>query len=58
MREVGKAPRRSKSLSLDALDKKLGMVRWQNLTRERLIQFGKDRAQEGADPPITSTLNL
>jgi hypothetical protein len=48
MREVGKAPRRSKSFSLDALNKKLGKVRWQNLTRERLIQFGKDRAQEGA----------
>ena len=26
----------------------MGQVRWQKLTRERLIQFGKERAAEGA----------
>jgi integrase len=54
MREVGKAPRRSKRFTLDALKAKLGKVKFKNLTRERLIQFGKDRAKEGAGPVTLS----
>jgi hypothetical protein len=45
---VGKAPRRSKAFTLDALQTKLGAVKIGDLSRERLIQFGKDRAKEGA----------
>ena len=48
MIEVGKPPRRTKSFSMDALNKRLGKVRLSNLTRERLIEFGKDRWQHGA----------
>lgn len=54
MREVGKAPRRSKRFTFDALKAKLGKVKFKNLTRERLIQFGKDRAKEGASPVTLS----
>lgn len=54
MREVGKAPRRSKQFTLDALRAKLGNVKHKDLTRERLIQFGKDRAKEGAGPVTLS----
>lgn len=50
MSEVGKAPRRSKAFMLEALRQKLGHVKLKDLTRERLIQFGKDRAKEGAGP--------
>jgi integrase len=50
MKEVLRAPRRSKAFTLDALQTKLGKVRLKELTRERLIQFGKDRAKEGAGP--------
>lgn len=48
LKEVGKAPRRSKAFTLDALQSKLGLIKIGDLTRERLIQFGKDRAKEGA----------
>lgn len=48
LKEVGKAPRRSKAFTLDALQTKLGAVKIADLGRERLIQFGKDRAKEGA----------
>lgn len=54
MCEVGKAPRRSKQFTLDALKDKLGTVKRKDLTRERLIQFGKDRAKEGAGPVTLS----
>lgn len=43
MREVGKAPQRSKQFTLNALKAKLGKVRHKDLTREHLIQFGKVR---------------
>jgi len=50
MREVGRALQRSKSFTLDRLKIKLGSIRIRDLTRDRLIQFGKDRAKEGAGP--------
>jgi len=47
---VGKAPRRSTAFTLEALRQKLGQARLKELARERLIQFGKYRAREGAGP--------
>jgi hypothetical protein len=42
--EVGKAIRRSKGAVMEALKVSLGRVKIQDLTRERLIEFGKKRA--------------
>lgn len=50
LKEVGKAPRRSKAACLDALHAKLGAIKIADLTRERVIQFAKDRRKEGAGP--------
>ena len=50
MAEVGKAPLRSKAKSLEKLQASLGTVALGDLTRERLIEFGKARAREGAGP--------
>jgi hypothetical protein len=50
MTELGKAPRRTKSFSLDPLKDRLGKTRIAELTRERLFAFGKARAREGAGP--------
>lgn len=57
MKEVRRAPRRSKAFTLDALKTKLGKLKLKDLTRERLIQFGKDRAREGAGP-ITISMDI
>ncbi|TAL89881.1 MAG: hypothetical protein EPN69_13410 [Rhodanobacter sp.] len=54
MCEVGRAPRRSKQFTLDALKAQLGNIEHMDLTRERLIQSGKDRAKEGAGPVTLS----
>jgi len=48
MKEVNKAPCRSKAFTLEALKEKLGKVKLKDVTRERVIQFGKDRAREDA----------
>lgn len=50
MAEVGKSPRRSKAEALEKLKRDLGEVALKDLTRERLIAFGKARAKEGAGP--------
>src|SRR5258706_8440691 len=50
MKEVGKAPGRSKSATLEMLQRRLGTLRINDLDRERLIRFGRDRAKEGAGP--------
>jgi integrase len=50
MAEAGKLIRRSKSAVLLALKVSLGRVNIQDLTRERLIEFGKKRAKQGAGP--------
>ncbi|SEK37974.1 Phage integrase family protein [Pseudoxanthomonas sp. GM95] len=55
MREVGKVLRRSKRFTLNALKDQLGEVKLKGLTRECLIQFGKDRAREGAGPVTLSS---
>ncbi|MDD1521359.1 site-specific integrase [Bradyrhizobium sp. WBAH42] len=50
MQEVGRPPRRSKAAVLEALKEALGTVKLPKLNRERLIEFGRQRAKEGAGP--------
>jgi integrase len=57
MREVGKSPRRSKQKSLEKLKRDLGRVVLRDLSRERLIAFGKSRSKEGAGP-VTIGMDL
>lgn len=57
LREVGKRIGRSKAASLGFLERRLGRLRLSELDRERLIQFGKDRAREGAGP-VTLGIDL
>lgn len=57
LQEVGKAPRRSKAFTMEALKEKLGRVRMADLNRERLIRFGRDRLKEGAGP-VTIGMDL
>ena len=55
--EVGKRTGRSKTASLAFLERRLGRLRLPELDRERLIQFGKERAVEGAGP-VTLGIDL
>ena len=48
--QVGKPVRRSKSMVLKALKISLGRVNLKDITREKLIEFGRKRASEGAGP--------
>src|SRR5579863_366891 len=50
MKEVGKPPGRSKSATLEMLQRELGALRIGDLDRERLIRFGRDRSKQGAGP--------
>lgn len=50
MREVGKPPRRSKAAVMTSLKTELGSVKLTALNRERLIEFGRKRAKQGAGP--------
>ncbi|RZN16129.1 site-specific integrase [Bradyrhizobium sp. Leo121] len=50
MHEVGRPPRRSKAAVMEALKLSLGTVKISQLNRERLIEFGRKRAKEGAGP--------
>jgi integrase len=50
MREVGKPPRRSKAAVMESLKDALGTVKLPQLNRERLIEFGRKRAKQGAGP--------
>src|ERR1700738_4729117 len=50
MHEVGKPPRRSKAAVMASLKTEPGSVKLPALNRERLIEFGRKRAQEGAGP--------
>jgi|EndMetStandDraft_5_1072996.scaffolds.fasta_scaffold86492_1 integrase len=50
MKEVGRPPRRSKAAVLEALKETLGTVKLTQLNRERLIEFGRNRAKQGAGP--------
>lgn len=57
LEEVSKKIGRSKDASLKFLDERLGHLRLGELDRERLIKFGKERAQEGAGP-VTVGIDL
>ena len=57
LREVGKRIGRSKTASLAFLEQRLGRLQLQELDRERLVQFGKERAGEGAGP-VTLGIDL
>jgi hypothetical protein len=48
MKEVGRAPGRSKDATLLMLKRRLGPLRLDELTRDRLLEFGRQRSQEGA----------
>jgi hypothetical protein len=48
--EVGKPVRRSKSMVLKALKTSLGRVNLKDITREKLIEYGRKRAAQGAGP--------
>lgn len=48
--QVGKPVRRSKSMVLRALKTSLGRVNLKAITREKLIEFGRKRAAQGAGP--------
>lgn len=50
MKEVGKAPGRSKDATLQMLKRRLGSVNMAELDRERIVKFGRKRAIEGAGP--------
>src|ERR1700722_13090672 len=50
MHEVGKPPRRSKAAVMASLKAELGTVKLPALNRERLIEFGRKRAKQGAGP--------
>lgn len=57
MKDVGKPPQRSKTATLEMLQRKLGTLPLTQLDRERLIRFGRDRAKEGAGP-VTVGMDL
>ncbi|MBV8107350.1 MAG: site-specific integrase [Hyphomicrobiales bacterium] len=57
LKEVRKPIGRSKAASLNLLQKRLGRLRLPELDRARLIQFGKERAREGAGP-VTLGIDL
>lgn len=54
MKEVGKAPGRSKDATLQMLGRKLGKLRLVEIDRERLVRFGRERAAAGAGPVTVS----
>lgn len=55
--EVGKELGRSKAASLDFLARRLGNLKPAELSREKLIEFGRQRAKEGAGP-VTVGIDL
>jgi integrase len=57
MKEVGKAPGRSKDATLKMLKRILGKRKLVELDRDRFIDFGKARAAEGAGP-VTLSIDI
>lgn len=57
LKEVGRAPGRSKDATLQMLRRDLGKLKFVDLSRERLIQFGRDRAAAGAGP-VTISMDI
>ena len=58
MHEVGRPPRRSKAAVLEALKEELGTAKLSKLNRERLIEFGRKRAKEGAATEAIATKHV
>jgi integrase len=54
MKDVGKAPGRSKEATLIMLKRRLGALKTTALDRECLVKFGRKRAAEGAGPMTVS----
>jgi integrase len=54
MKEVGKAPGRSKGATLRMLKRELGHLNMIELDRERVVRFGRERAAGGAGPVTLS----
>jgi len=50
MKEVGRAPGRSKDATLGMLKRELGALDISEIDRERLVKFGRMRAKQGAGP--------
>lgn len=57
MAAVGRAPGRSKHATLLMLQRRLGDVRIEHVTRDRLIAFARERGAEGAGP-VTVAMDL
>ena len=57
MKEVGKAPGRSKDATLAMLKRELGHLKAGELDREQLVRFGRRRAGEGAGP-VTLSMDI
>lgn len=57
MKDVGKPPQRSKTATLEMLQRRLGALTLTQLDRERFIRFGRERAKEGAGP-VTLGMDL
>lgn len=57
MKEVGKAPGRSKAAILAMLSRRLGKKKIPELDRELFVTFGRGRAAEGAGP-VTLSMDL
>lgn len=55
MAEVGKPLRRSKAYSLDLLKRRLGRLPYHEVSRQSLIDFGRNRRKEGAGPVTVGT---
>ncbi len=55
MLDVGTPLRHSKSYTLEMLKAKLGHLRIDKISRERLIKFGRERAKAGAGPVTIAT---
>jgi integrase len=54
MKSVGKAPKRSKAATLKMLKARLGRKKLVQLDRQLFIEFGRERAAEGAGPMTLS----
>lgn len=57
MEEVGKAPGRSKEATLAMLKRRLGSLNMVEIDRERIVKFGRARADEGAGP-VTLSMDI
>lgn len=57
MKEVGKAPGRSKDATLKMLKREFGSLNMVEIDRERIVKFGRKRAAQGAGP-VTLSMDI